>query len=387
MSPLPIGHTFGDTILYYLAAAVLLVLALALLAVLSESLIKIVRALGGALVSLPAVAIPACEHIENIACDVGGKALRVIGSGWPAIRALLDLVFFVSLAGSELYLFATRVGGMMGVDVPFDPKFVSVLLGFTFTAATAVVALTWKEEHDKAALTPNKKSQTLRWITIAGWLVIIDCIMLGIWTAEIVFVGRSDVTVAAIFLIVLTAVVCVAVGLTIHGALRGAVVLGGLLLYGLWLLFYLIATIFYFFSELVARIVAVAEAILAAPRDLGRVVWNATRRGQAAAIGPRQDPPLINAHIARPQFQRTPAPPASVVPPTPVVSPAAPQSAPPNGKTPNGAAPSNPSLGPVCARCGGSLSATARFCGQCGAGPLSSSNPPNPGASAKANAP
>jgi hypothetical protein len=53
MSPLPIGHTFGDTILYYLAAAVLLVLALALLAVLSESLIKIVRALGGALVSLP----------------------------------------------------------------------------------------------------------------------------------------------------------------------------------------------------------------------------------------------------------------------------------------------------------------------------------------------
>jgi hypothetical protein len=93
------------------------------------------------------------------------------------------------------------------------------------------------------------------------------------------------------------------------------------------------------------------------------------------------------ARIARPQFQRTPAPPASVVPPTPVVSPGAPQSAPPNGKTPNGAAPSNPSLGPVCARCGGSLSATARFCGQCGAGPLSSSNPPNPGASAKAYAP
>jgi hypothetical protein len=322
----------GDLILYFSALALGLALILLLLAVLSESLIKIARAIGSALIALPSVMIPFCEGMEDAVCTLAHHAMGVVGTGWARIMAILDLVLFIALAGSEFFYLVARLGPLFGVHaIKGSGQLLSVLLGITFTAATATIALRWREQREKALADPSNvaNAKALRWIAVAGVLVVVSASLLGIWTAEIVFAGVNDLTMGAAFLISLAVLVVVAVGLTIHGAIRGAVVLVGVLLYLVWPLLYLLATICYFWTEIIAHITAILEQILVLPRELVRQGYNITKRGQANPWFPDVDGPLINAHVVRPVLKRQLPP---VVPLAPVVAPGVPLAV-PNGTT------------------------------------------------------
>jgi hypothetical protein len=308
-----------------LIVAALVVLGLLLIAHIHGPVIALLRAAGEMVLGVFEALLHAIEQLRLGLSALSTRAWeglrnhhghdRTTGDYWAGWAALVPLIaaVLVGMMVAADYLLAVRIGYLLGLPPrPINAPLLDKLLGVLYVTMGVTLGIAWADAHGVSPageslffsrLDEGARRRLGKWLRWAVVLVLVDAVVLMLWSVQAALLSINDPVSAGVFLMLFAVLVNGALIAAMLPALHVPAVVWVFGLAALYVLLFLAETVVWGVAFVLAHIVAVGEAVIDLVAAIGRTMWNlAVSKDSERRIEDPKPRKLIGENLPRPQL-------------------------------------------------------------------------------------
>jgi hypothetical protein len=233
-------------------------------------------------------------------------------AGWAALVPLIAAVLVAMMVAAD-YLLAVRIGYLLGLPPrPINAPLLDKLLGVLYVTMGVTLGIAWADAHGVSPageslffsrLDEGARRRLAKWLRWAIVLVLVDAVVLMLWSVQAALLSINDPVSAGVFLMLFAVLVNGALIAAMLPALHVPAVVWVFALAALYVLLFLAETALWGAAFVLAHIVAVGEAVIDLVAAIGRTMWNlAVSKDSERRIEDPKPRKLIAEKLPRPQL-------------------------------------------------------------------------------------
>jgi hypothetical protein len=307
-----------------LLVAALVVLGLLLIAHVHGHVIALLRAAGEMVLGVFDALLHAIEQLRQGLSALSTRAWEGLRNhhgrgrttdywaGWAALVPLIAAVLVGMMVAAD-YLLAVRIGYLLGLPPhPINAPLLDRLLGVLYVTMGVTLGIAWADAHGVSPageslffsrLDEGARRRLAKWLRWAVVLVLVDAVVLMLWSVQAALLSINDPVSAGVFLMLFAVLVNGALIAAMLPALHVPAIVWVFALAVLYVLLFLAETALWGAAFVLAHIVAVGEAVIDLVAAIGRTMWNlAVSTDSERRIEDPKPRKLIGEKLPRPQL-------------------------------------------------------------------------------------